>query len=140
MGTMLIGFDGSPCSERALQAGLQLGARSGATVALLYAVPPPPAFAQASNLDMSPLQHEHFLHAQDLLRRTVASSARPGLELRADVRAGVPVEVLAHAAEDPGVQLVIVGSHGKGPLAGAFLGSVSHGLLGLCKKPVLVVP
>jgi len=53
---------------------------------------------------------------------------------------GDPAEAIAHAAERVGADAICVGSHGRGALARAVLGSVSQALLGRTHRPVLVVP
>lgn len=49
-------------------------------------------------------------------------------------------KMLADAARDAGADVIVVGTRGHGPIAGAFLGSVTHQLLHLAPCPVLVVP
>jgi nucleotide-binding universal stress UspA family protein len=46
----------------------------------------------------------------------------------------------AGAIERHGASLVVVGTQGEHPLAGAILGSVPHKLLHVSPVPVLVVP
>ncbi len=46
---------------------------------------------------------------------------------------------IAQAAERHDVDLICLGSHGKGALSRAVLGSVAHGVLGEARRPVLVV-
>lgn len=48
-----------------------------------------------------------------------------------------PVRALVEAAG--GARLLVVGSHGRGPMSGALLGSVSHGALHHATGPVAVV-
>jgi len=47
---------------------------------------------------------------------------------------------LSRVAEEPGVGLVVAGTHGHGSAPGALLGSVSHGLSHRCTKPLVIVP
>lgn len=52
---------------------------------------------------------------------------------------GNPKEAICDAVEKLGVDLLIVGSHGKGALERTFLGSVSNYCVNKAKCPVLVV-
>ncbi|KAB8192033.1 hypothetical protein FH608_029360 [Nonomuraea phyllanthi] len=54
-----------------------------------------------------------------------------------DVRCARPVDALTAAAER--ADLLVVGSHGGGPVGAALLGSVSRGVLGHTECPVAVV-
>lgn len=56
----------------------------------------------------------------------------------AEVREGEASAIL-HDAE-PAAQLIVVGSHGRGALRSALLGSVSRTTLHGAKRPVMVVP
>ena len=47
---------------------------------------------------------------------------------------------LVHAAEESGVEDIVVGRRGLSPVAAAVLGSVSQGVLNHADRPVLVVP
>lgn len=57
-----------------------------------------------------------------------------------EVHHGSPVAEILKAADRHDVDLVVVGSHGKGRLKYAFLGSVAEKLLRKSQRPVLVVP
>jgi nucleotide-binding universal stress UspA family protein len=54
------------------------------------------------------------------------------------LRGNVVDEIVAFA-DSHDVDLTIVGSRGRGALAGALLGSVSRGVLAESKRPVLIV-
>jgi nucleotide-binding universal stress UspA family protein len=56
------------------------------------------------------------------------------------VEFGVPAEQLAEIADQEEAELIVVGSRGPGSFKAAFLGRVSHELIGLARCPVLVVP
>ena len=48
--------------------------------------------------------------------------------------------VIAEIARDTGADLIVVGTRGHGPFAGALLGSVTQQLLHIAPCPVLAVP
>jgi len=51
-----------------------------------------------------------------------------------------PADALLKVAADRGARMIVLGTHGEHPFAGAVLGSVPHKLLHLSTLPVLVVP
>ncbi|WP_432822626.1 universal stress protein [Trichloromonas sp.] len=57
-----------------------------------------------------------------------------------EVHHGSPVGQILEVADRLDVDLVVVGSHGKGKLKYAFLGSVAEKLLRKSYRPVMVVP
>jgi nucleotide-binding universal stress UspA family protein len=52
---------------------------------------------------------------------------------------GPPVLALLEAAESEGADLIVVGRHGAGGVAGVF-GSTSHDLAEHSHRPVIIVP
>ena len=55
------------------------------------------------------------------------------------VKIGNPVEEILQEIEASGCDMVVMGTHGRGILANAMMGSTSRRVLRRCKKPVLVV-
>ncbi|WP_346352816.1 universal stress protein [Streptomyces sp. SID69] len=62
----------------------------------------------------------------------------PEVDLRHEVVAGHPVQVLTEAAEH--ALGLVVGTRGRGGFAGMLLGSVSQGVLHHARCPVIAVP
>ena len=62
----------------------------------------------------------------------------PGLEVETQLVDGSPVDILVEASRH--VELVVVGTRGRGGFAGMLLGSTSDGVLHHAKGPVMVVP
>jgi nucleotide-binding universal stress UspA family protein len=56
------------------------------------------------------------------------------------VEEGSPADTICRAARDLDADVVVVGSHGKGAVAAAVMGSVSRSVVHHCHRPVLVVP
>ncbi len=75
-----------------------------------------------------------------LLAEAVAGQGErhPGVKLVEHLERGHPVEVLTEASI--GADLLVVGSRGRGDVAGLLLGSVSHSLLHHVRCPLIVVP
>ncbi len=56
------------------------------------------------------------------------------------VQVGYPPEEILKAADEEACDLIVLGSHGKGVLRQAFLGSVSSSVLARARKPVFIIP
>jgi nucleotide-binding universal stress UspA family protein len=139
MRRILVAIDGSECAQRAAGQAADLASRLGAELTLAYAVPPPPALGEPVVVDMAAFATAHARYAQELLERTAAAVARPGLTVRTHVLHGPAPEALNGAAEELKADLLVVGSRGRNALTRAILGSVSHALVQTSRKPVLVV-
>lgn len=97
-----------------------------------------------------PMSITHFLGQADIERfyreQTDEVYARPnammlkaGVDLPKLVATGDPVDELAHYINTNPVDLVVMGAHGQRNFAGSLFGSVSRGVLGHTKVPVLLV-
>jgi nucleotide-binding universal stress UspA family protein len=74
---------------------------------------------------------------RDALERELAH--RPtNVSSRAKARIGDPAVELAHASQH--LDLLVCGSHGRGPVRSVLLGSVTERLLRIAACPVVIVP
>jgi nucleotide-binding universal stress UspA family protein len=69
-----------------------------------------------------------------------ASSALPDVPVEKVVEVGDAAAAICQVAERLGVDVIIVGSHGRTGLARVFLGSVSEHVVRHAPCPVLVIP
>jgi len=74
-----------------------------------------------------------FSHLQEMISSIGLVSTTVELE-------GIPAELILSQAEDSRVDLIVLGSHSRGPLSHLFLGSVADGVLQRARCPVLIVP
>jgi nucleotide-binding universal stress UspA family protein len=98
---------------------------------------------------LADLEVEHKAEIKDAIRLRLHAFAKEELadhpediERIADIEVhhGNPlVEILA-AAERIDADLIVMGTHSKGPLKYAFLGSVAEKVLRKCHRPMLIVP
>jgi len=63
-----------------------------------------------------------------------------GLDSNSVELQGAPVESIMSQAEKSRVDLIVLGSHSRGPLYHLFVGGVTEGVLKRARCPVLVVP
>jgi len=75
--------------------------------------------------------------AEDDVAAAIASLPSE-LTVSSDVRKGLPAEEIIRSSH--GVDLLVLGSHGRGPLGRVSLGSVSDAVVRAAACPVLVVP
>jgi len=80
-------------------------------------------------------------HAEHKSLQQYAEKLRSeGIDCLALLVQGSTVETILHEAEKLSVGMIVVGSHGKGALMRALVGSTSEGVLHSSLLPVLVVP
>jgi len=77
--------------------------------------------------------------AESALEERVSEARAEGLSARAAVRTGVPYEEIVALARDERADLVVIGTHGRGGINRALLGSVADRVARLAPCPVLTV-
>jgi nucleotide-binding universal stress UspA family protein len=97
----------------------------------------PPIAPVVDKRDLVDVEGEHRLEAESQLRNVVAD-LDSGVPVEAEALVGDPAEVLRDFSE--GLDLLVVGSRGYGPLRAVLLGSVSRRLMAEAHCPVIVVP
>ncbi len=63
---------------------------------------------------------------------------KEGLKVRIEIKIGTPAKDIVQKGEEENVDLILIGSHGKGFIKRILLGSTTFDVIRLSKKPVLV--
>jgi len=152
--TILYATDLSDNSAAALRHAMTVAERFDARVTILHVMPEMDAsivgyVATVIGEDrMAELELEHEKELQETIREKVAGFVKNELGGEKDLRRiadievhhGNPVVEILKAADRTDADLLVIGSHGKGRLQYAFLGSVAEKLLNKSTRPILVVP
>jgi nucleotide-binding universal stress UspA family protein len=143
-GRIVVGVDGSDLGRAALAWARDEARLREATLVAVHAwtfVPPPP-IAEPGMVPVPAVDLESNLEgersaARSVLDDAVAELADSGLRVEPRLFEGPAGDVLVAAAAD--ADLVVVGSHGRGGLAAALLGSVSQHVVRHASCPVVIV-
>jgi nucleotide-binding universal stress UspA family protein len=126
-----VGYDGSPQSVNALTAARELAARYGAKITALWVV------SLQSVREEKPIPAD-WSEAIDRLLDQCSQSLDELGDVESAATYGEPKEELVRFGK--GLDLLIVGSCGYGPIGRLFHGSVSSYLIGHAPCPLLVLP
>jgi nucleotide-binding universal stress UspA family protein len=140
--TILCGVDGSVDARLALRAAAQLSAQLHARLVVAHVVQTPPAASRIGPIGGPPVLAvplgAELEAGRKVLEHVVREEGLTDVEQR--VVYGFPADRLADLADEEDAELIVVGSRGRGAFRAAFLGSVSAELIGVARRPVLVVP
>jgi nucleotide-binding universal stress UspA family protein len=137
---ILVGIDGSEPARRAALRAFDLGKRLGESVTLAHVLPPPPVFSEpAVVLDIAELERRVYESGKAVLEKLAAEGRSSGTQVETRLLSGPAAEVLAEQAQEQDVDFVVVGSRGRTLVGSMLLGGISHRLIHICKKPILIV-
>jgi nucleotide-binding universal stress UspA family protein len=139
MNKILVATDGSVSSSEAVTFGVELAAEHDAELIFVHVVP---------TLDIVPASgfgiggafpHQPTLVDRVLLEDAAAVAAEHGIVPTTALLRGDTVDEIVAFADSHDVDVIVVGSRGRGAIANALLGSVSRGILRESRRPVVVV-
>jgi nucleotide-binding universal stress UspA family protein len=139
LGRILVGVDASQGSRIAATWALEEAKLRNAEVLAVHAWHIP-AMAYSAPGYAVPYADDFVVEGMALIDDVIGKSPDNDVKVEHRVVEGPPAKVLAHEAEQPDVELVVVGSRGHGGVTGLLLGSVSQALSHKCPKPLVVVP
>jgi nucleotide-binding universal stress UspA family protein len=141
LGSIAVGFDGSPEAETALHAAFELAAACGAAVKVVaVAEPPPIVYGMGGGPSGGRPELKQAIEEEMGRRLDKALAEAPeGAAVEGSVVHGEPALKLAELAAADG-PLLMLGSRAYGPLRRVLLGSVSSELVRCAPCPVLVHP
>ncbi len=135
--TIVVGYDGSDAARAALMFAARQAGASG-RVFIVHAYELPPDFLGSPYHDR--LLSERRDRGEAWLRELpLDDHALAGPQYHTELIGGPPAEAIADVARARNADQIVVGARGLGRVR-ALLGSVSHELLHIADRPVVVIP
>lgn len=132
---ILVGYDGSKESDRALDWAADLAKASGAKVVVQHVVSIAPEALATGAVDVDVIEKAISKMLEDAVERVRPTGVAATKVLsRGDIASSILRE-----AEQRGAELIVVGSLGRGRMARILMGSVADKLVRTASVPVLVV-
>jgi len=132
---ILIAVDGSPYSEPAVSAAVEIATKFNSQAFVLHVREHDRGRAGAFPMETPQ-------DALELVSDTVKTLRAAGVTARGEVHgevAGYAAKEIVDTAKTQAADLIVMGSRGLSDIAGLFVGSVTHKVLQLAHIPVLVV-
>jgi nucleotide-binding universal stress UspA family protein len=137
--TILVATDGSPSAAEAVGFAVELAAEHDAELFVVHVVRTLDLVTDDPEEAGYAVLREPTAGDQLVLEEAAARAAEFGIAATTSLRFGSAVEEIVAYAESCNVDLIVVGTHGRGRVARALLGSVSLGVMRRSRRPVLIV-
>jgi nucleotide-binding universal stress UspA family protein len=144
---VLVAYDGSDPSKRAIDYATKMAAMFEGELAILTVVPKV-SVPIYSNAELG-AQAIDIANLQDRMRENYSQSLKkaeeeikglyPNLKVETILQEGRPSSIIVSEADRLGVSLIIMGSRGLGGITGWILGSTSRQVVDQCTKAILIV-
>ena len=137
---VLVPIDFSATADRALAYAIALAQQLQARLTLLHVLDMTPLAMGDMDTGM-PVSALDALEteAQHLLQASLERVQRAGLQGESLLVQGTPTQTIVDTAGEQGVDLILMGTHGRTGLAHVFLGSVAEHVVRQAPCPVLVM-
>jgi len=140
--TVLVPIDFSDTSDVALRYGKALAGAFGASLHVVHVVQEPyaqPWAVEAYGFSLATLQDDWTKEAKSRLEGMLTAEERASLNATATTVLGHPVSEILRFATEHQADLIVLGTHGRGPLSHLVMGSVAERVVRHAPCPVLTV-
>lgn len=135
---ILVAYDGSEGSRKALEHAIHLAKELGSQVSALWVRGSLPHYPETvDEVEEEKEAADSFL--KKLTRELLAISEKQGIDIHADSRTGHPAKTIVDYAKEHGFDLIVLGHRGHSGLWGSFLGHTTDKVSENAHCSVLIV-
>lgn len=138
---IMVPTDFSEPSESALKYARAFAEQFGATLHLLHVIEDPFLYAPTSEGFVVPphLHEEMETAARDRLNNALSPAEAEKFQAQLVLKHGSPFVEAVRYAREQDIDLIVMGTHGRGPIAHMLMGSVAEKVVRKAPCPVLTV-
>jgi nucleotide-binding universal stress UspA family protein len=138
---ILVPTDFTVSAESALTYGKEFARAFGASLHVLHIVEDPFLYHPSSEISVPPLDYRRQMEkeAREQLEKRLTAAERAELHAELVVGVGYPFLEIIRYAKSQSMDLIIMGTHGRGPVAHMLMGSVAERVVRKAPCPVLTV-
>ncbi len=140
--TILLAIDGSDGTAHVVEHALAIARKFGARIHAIYALEVPALTADHGQMapNVQGITESMRTFGNDLLERTLQGMKDDGFTaVQGQVVEGHPAEAILHYAQEVGIDLIVVGTHGRRGWQRLVLGSVAAEVVRTSPVPVMTV-
>lgn len=139
---ILVATDFSEHAQLALRYGVEMAKQFSAELLICNVIPYPDLISQlpptAEAYIPSNLHEMHVRNAEEQGRKLIAEHCQ-GVNASFEFRSGSPFVEIIRLAKDDNIDLLVIGTHGRGAVAHMLLGSVAERVVRKAPCPVLTI-
>ena len=139
---LLVATDFSPQTRKVLQIAGRIGQALSAQLWLIHVAAPEAVFKSYGAGESQDRKNiaDGYREERRLVHEAAESLREVGLDATGLTVQGTPAKKILSKADELGVGMIVIGSHGFGAVSRLLLGSVSSKVLKKATCPVLIVP
>jgi nucleotide-binding universal stress UspA family protein len=134
--SIVVPYDGSESSSKALVRACALSKIDGAEVSVLYVIPRYEEMIDFFKTDA--IKKSLFQEAEKIVARAQSIAVQAGVPIKATVREGHAGEKIVEIADTMKHDLIVVGTHGWSGVNKAVMGSTAERVIAYASCPILI--
>ena len=135
--SILVPFDGSEFSTKAMARAVEMAKTDGARVTVLYVIPRYEEMVEFYRSET--IKQSLSAEAEKVIAQAKKIAAAAGVEVQSEIREGHPSDEIVAVADKLGNDLIAMGTYGWKGMSKAIMGSTTNRVISHANCPILVV-